>query len=168
VHDPGDRCWCRKWKPPRGSTYGDFCHWCTGVCGGVRLHAHGLPQFIMHKLFTLFCVCRFTVLYSLLCTWVCVCVCVCMHYDSNALWQNDHTLLPTAPGNLSSPLFSLLPPLRGAMCFHICQSLIPCGQQHSIASCSFSFLPAPIISGVFLMLNNLPNRNHIQKNIQTL
>lgn len=70
---------------------------------------------------------------ALLCVLCPVCVCVCS--NSNTLWQNDHTLLPTAPRNLSSALLPPSTPEEG--CAFTCMSaLVSCGQRRSFASMS--------------------------------
>lgn len=77
----------------------------------------------------------------------CVCfvlhVCVCS--DSNTLWQNDHTLLPRAPRNLSAPLPFLHQPQRRNVRSHVCQHSFPVGSGAALHLCLssnfFLFLP---------------------------
>lgn len=51
---------------------------------------------------------------------------VCTHHDSNTPWQNDHTLLPTAPRSLSAPLLSLHRPQRSYVLPHMSKP-VSCG-----------------------------------------
>lgn len=106
--------------------------------------------------------------------------CVCKHSLSRALYARarvnttvmlyDRMITPFSQQlqgvSLLHSSAPLPPTLKGTMCFHICQSLFPCGQQHS-ASHFPSSLPAPKISGVLKTLNSWTHWSYAQKNIQT-
>lgn len=90
----------------------------TGVRGGVRLHAPPLPLRIIHQLLMR--------LYTAVVVCLCVTVMLC-----------DRMITPFSPqlrgvSRLhSSPCTTIppRPPLRGATCSHICQSLFPVGNN---------------------------------------
>lgn len=79
-----------------------------------------------------------------------------VHSDGNASWQNDHTLLPTAPRSPPPPS----PPKEGRAP-HICQSLFPVGNNVPFAPPPPPPRPPPsptvppnIMSGVVPALNH--------------
>ena len=79
---PGDRCWCRKWQPPEGSTcvFGGASpvYRCMRCGGGVSAFTRAAKVYHTSE-FQLYI---FVHIRLRVCT---VCVCVCMHYDSNIL-----------------------------------------------------------------------------------
>lgn len=144
--DPGDRCECRKWQSPVGGgapmgvavTKVQVYEWlCVSVhrtLAATLYHTSAFSEFIhMHC-----CVC------------FALCVCVCVFVggwrvgecsDSNTIWQNDHTLLPRAPRNLSAPLPFLHQPQRRNVRSHVCQRSFPVGSSVSLR---FSVSPLPL------------------------
>lgn len=91
----------------------------------------------------------------------------CVEYDSNALWQNDHTLLPTAPRSLSAPLFCPPPPSSKELCtFTYVKACFPVGSNTLHLIFPPLFLPRKI-SGVLKTLNSWTHCSYAQENIQT-
>lgn len=102
--------------PPEGGGRRERRH-CrsTGARGSVCLHAPPLPLRIIHQLFMR--------LYTTVVVCLCVTVMVC-----------DRMITPFSPqlrgvSRLHSSPCTATPPLRGATCSHICQSLFPVGNN---------------------------------------
>lgn len=119
-----------QWGAPMGlavTAVEFYIRLCVSVQGGR------LPHYIIHQ--------PFMRLYA--CIVVCALPCVGVCSDSNALRQNDHTLLPIAPRNLSAPLPFLHQPQRRAVHPHVHQRQLPVGSGAPLHLClSSPFFPA--------------------------